>query len=98
MAAFSLEARCRQERFSLVVGARSAAEFGVRAGRRAVGSVPGMERSKVEHALSKAVVDAEPAPSDLALEAIVTGIPVDETRPKRDETVDLEWPEDDIPL
>ncbi|WP_179276886.1 hypothetical protein [Rhodococcus sp. RS1C4] len=51
-----------------------------------------MKRSKVEHALSKAVVNASPAPSDLALDAIVAGIPVDETRPESAGDVDVTWP------
>ncbi|WP_155291693.1 hypothetical protein [Rhodococcoides fascians] len=57
-----------------------------------------MKRSKVEHALSKAVVNTEAPPSDLALDAIVTGIPVEETRPTSGSKVDLVWPQHDIPL
>lgn len=58
----------------------------------------GMKRSKVEHALSKAVVNTEVPPSDLAMDAIVAGIPVDETRPKPDGKGDIAWPQLDIPL
>ncbi|WP_155291641.1 MULTISPECIES: hypothetical protein [Nocardiaceae] len=51
-----------------------------------------MERSKVEHALSKVAVNASPPPSDLALEAIVAGVPADETRPETGDSVDFSWP------
>ncbi|MCZ4277431.1 hypothetical protein [Rhodococcoides yunnanense] len=51
-----------------------------------------MKRSKVEHALSKAVVNAEAPPSDLALDAIVGGIPVAETRPESAGDADVVWP------
>nr|WP_170945409.1 MULTISPECIES: hypothetical protein [unclassified Rhodococcus (in: high G+C Gram-positive bacteria)] len=57
-----------------------------------------MKRSKVEHALSKAVVNTEAPPSDLALDAIVAGVPVDDTRPKQDRPVDVSWPQHDIPF
>nr|WP_170949311.1 MULTISPECIES: hypothetical protein [unclassified Rhodococcus (in: high G+C Gram-positive bacteria)] len=57
-----------------------------------------MKRSKVEHALSKAVVNTEAPPSDLALDAIVAGVPVDDTRPKQDGPVDVSWPQHDIPF
>jgi hypothetical protein len=49
-----------------------------------------MERSNVEHVLSKAVVNTEAPPSDLALDAIVAGIPVAETRPPAAD-VDISW-------
>ncbi|MGB6071125.1 MAG: hypothetical protein WBG53_11285 [Rhodococcus sp. (in: high G+C Gram-positive bacteria)] len=52
-----------------------------------------MERSRIEHALSKAVVNAEPPPSDLALEAIVAGVRVQDTRPTA-AGVDIVWPAD----
>ena len=51
----------------------------------------GMERSRIEHALSKAVVNAAPPPSDLALDAIVAGVPVEDTRPTAAD-VDMVWP------
>lgn len=57
----------------------------------AAGSVRMMERSKVEHALSKAVVNAASAPSELLLDAIVAGIPLAETCPPAAD-VDLVWP------
>ncbi|WP_179275795.1 hypothetical protein [Rhodococcus sp. 06-418-5] len=50
-----------------------------------------MERSRIEHALSKAVVNAEPPPSELALDAIVAGVRVEDTRPPAVD-VDLVWP------
>lgn len=53
----------------------------------------GMERSRIEHALSKAVVNAEPPPSDLALDAIVAGVRVEDTRPTAAD-VDIVWPAD----
>ena len=56
-----------------------------------------MERSRIEHALSKAVVNAAPTPSDLALDAIVAGIRVEDTRPTAAD-VDMMWPADPTPL
>jgi len=50
-----------------------------------------MERSRVEHALSKAVVKGSPAPSDVALDAIVSGIAVEDTCPPAAD-VDVVWP------
>lgn len=82
---------------------RSAAELNVAAdswfgsGCGWAGSVPGMERSKIEHVLSKAVVNAEAPPSDLALDAIVAGIPVDETRPPAAD-VDISWQGSGFPV
>lgn len=57
----------------------------------------GMERSRVEHALSKAVVNASLPPSDLALDAIVAGVPVEDTRPTAAD-VDMAWPADPTSL
>jgi hypothetical protein len=51
-----------------------------------------MKRSKVDHALSKVAVNAAPPPSDLALDAIVAGFPVDETRPESAGAVEFSWP------
>ncbi|WP_155295510.1 MULTISPECIES: hypothetical protein [Nocardiaceae] len=51
-----------------------------------------MKRSKVEHAVSKVAVNASPPPSDLAMDAIVAGLPVDETRPESAGTVEFSWP------
>jgi hypothetical protein len=56
-----------------------------------------MERSRIEHVLSKAVVNAEPPPSDLALDAIVAGVPVEDTRPPAAD-VDMVWPADPTSL
>lgn len=56
-----------------------------------------MERSRVEHALSKAVVNASLPPSDLALDAIVAGVPVEDTRPTAAD-VDTVWPADPTSL
>ncbi|WP_155292903.1 hypothetical protein [Rhodococcoides fascians] len=50
-----------------------------------------MERSRIEHALSKAVVNAERPPSELALDAIVAGVRVEDTRPPAAD-VDMVWP------
>lgn len=57
----------------------------------------GMERSRIEHALSKAVVNVSPPPSDLALDAIVAGVPVEDTRPTAAD-VDMVWPADPTSL
>lgn len=51
----------------------------------------GMERSRIEHALSKAAVNAERCPSELALDAIVAGVRVEDTRPSV-AGVDMVWP------
>ncbi|MGB7235582.1 MAG: hypothetical protein WBD41_06295 [Rhodococcus sp. (in: high G+C Gram-positive bacteria)] len=51
-----------------------------------------MKRSKVEHAVSKVAVNASPPPSDLAMDAIVAGLPVDETRPDSAGAVEFSWP------
>ena len=56
-----------------------------------------MERSQIEHALSKAVVNAEPPPSELALDAIVAGVRVEDTRPTAAD-VDFVWPADPTSL
>ena len=40
-----------------------------------------MEQSKAERRLSELVAKASPPPSELALEAIVFGVPVEATRP-----------------
>lgn len=56
-----------------------------------------MERSRVEHALSKAVVNASLPPSDLALDAIVAGVRVEDTRPTAAD-VDMAWPADPTSL
>ncbi|MDZ7931197.1 MAG: hypothetical protein U5N21_14585 [Rhodococcus sp. (in: high G+C Gram-positive bacteria)] len=56
-----------------------------------VGRVLEMERSRIEHALSKAVVNTEAPPSDLALDAIVAGVRVEDTRPPAAD-VDMVWP------
>ena len=50
-----------------------------------------MERSRIEHALSKAVVNTVSPPSDLALDAIVAGIRVEDTRPTGVD-IDVVWP------
>ncbi|WP_415977507.1 hypothetical protein [Rhodococcus sp. 077-4] len=52
-----------------------------------------MERSRTEHALAKAVVNGSPVPSDLALDAIVGGVLVEDTRPTSAD-VDIVWPAD----
>ncbi|MDJ0363441.1 hypothetical protein [Rhodococcus sp. H29-C3] len=51
-----------------------------------------MSRSRIEHALAKSVVDAAPPPSELALDAIIAGIPVEQTRPPVAGHVDVVWP------
>ena len=56
-----------------------------------------MERSRVEHALSKAVVNASLPPSDLALDAIVAGVRVEDTRLTAAD-VDMAWPADPTSL
>ncbi|WP_176457431.1 MULTISPECIES: hypothetical protein [unclassified Rhodococcus (in: high G+C Gram-positive bacteria)] len=56
-----------------------------------------MERSRIEHALSRAVVNASPPPSELALDAIVAGVPVEDTRPTAAD-VDMVWPADPTSL
>jgi hypothetical protein len=57
-----------------------------------------MTRSNIEQALTKVVVDAVPAPSELALDAIVDGIAVEDTRPRANGNVDVAWPAVRFPL
>ena len=55
----------------------------------------GMERSSVESRLSELVHAAVP-PSDLAVAAIVAGVPVEQTQPKGMRDIDVVWPQDEI--
>ena len=55
----------------------------------------GMERSSVESRLSELVHAAVP-PSDLAVAAIVAGVPVEQTRPRGLRDIDVVWPQDDV--
>nr|WP_170949061.1 hypothetical protein [Rhodococcus sp. 06-621-2] len=51
-----------------------------------------MDRPELERELAKSVVNVEAAPSDLALDAIVAGVPVEQTTAKPAATVDYAWP------
>ena len=55
----------------------------------------GMQRSSVESRLSELVHAAVP-PSDLAVAAIVAGVPVEQTQPTGLRDIDVVWPQDEI--
>ncbi|AMY20741.1 hypothetical protein A3Q40_03380 [Rhodococcus sp. PBTS 1] len=55
----------------------------------------GMERSSLESRLSELVHAAVP-PSDLAVAAIVAGVPVEQTQPRGLRNVDVVWPQDEV--